>query len=35
VLDGLHPVADAYSFGEFVRPLFDQALARASLGGTR
>jgi alkanesulfonate monooxygenase len=35
VLDGLHPVADAYGFGEFVRPLLDQALAPASLGGTR
>lgn len=29
VLDGVHPVADAYRFGEYLRPLFYDALASA------
>jgi alkanesulfonate monooxygenase len=29
VLDGIHPVADAYRFGEYVRPLIHAALASA------
>jgi len=29
VLEGIHPVADAYRFGEYVQPLFHRALASA------
>jgi alkanesulfonate monooxygenase len=29
VLDGIHPVADAYRFGEYVRPLLHSAIASA------